>query len=362
MKVQQRGEAKQSEKLPPDWKPDEEITLKHNENDLTFEFVGLQFGNPAQNRYRYRLDPYDEAWVHAGSRHPARYTSLRPGKYTFRVAAANSDGVWNEQGKFVHLNILYPWWSTWWFRILTILGLALAAYSIYRYRISQIRREAGTRVAFERKLADEKLSALKAQMNPHFIFNCLNSIEHYIIKNDRKKASEYLGNFSRLMRLTLQSSRVSFVPLNEELEALRLYLKMESLRFTGNFDYEIKVDDQIDSGALEVPPMLIQPFVENAILHGLMHKKGDGKVSISIQQADNHLLCLVEDNGIGRTRARELSAGRSSNRRSFGMQITEDRIRMINELYDAEADVEVVDLFDAEGAAVGTRVVLCLPL
>lgn len=362
LKILRRGKAAPLEKLPSDWKPEEEISLRYNENDLTFEFVGLHFGDPTQNRYRYRLEPYDEAWIYAGSRRPARYTSLRPGKYVFRVSAANSDGVWNEEGQFVRLNIRRPWWSTWQFRILAALGLGLAAYSVYRYRVNQIKREASTKVEFERKLADEKLSALKAQMNPHFLFNCLNSIDHYIIKNDIKKASEYLGNFSRLMRLTLRNSRVSFVPLQEELEALQLYLEMEKLRFTGNFDYEIQVDDQIDSLAIEVPPMMIQPFVENAIWHGLTHKKEGGKVSASIRRRGNQLLCLIEDNGVGRVRARELNASRSYKRRSFGMQITEDRIRMINELYGAGADVEITDLYDDEGQAAGTRVALHLPL
>ncbi|PHN02147.1 ligand-binding sensor domain-containing protein [Flavilitoribacter nigricans] len=362
LKILRRGEPEQLEKLPPGWEPEQEIKLGYNENDLTFEFVGLHFGDPSQNLYRYRLDPYDEAWVYAGSRHEARYTSLRPGEYTFRVSAANCDGVWNEAGKFVQIKIQPPWWSTWWFRTLMILVLGLAAYNIYRYRVNQIRREAKTRVAFERKLADEKLSALKAQMNPHFLFNCLNSIDHYIIKNDIAKASEYLGNFSQLMRLTLQNSRVSFVPLNEELEALRLYLEMENLRFNGNFDYEIRLDDQIDPEGIEIPPMMIQPFVENSIWHGLMHKKQGGKLSITIRQQGAYLSCLVEDNGVGRARARELEAHRSSKRRSFGMRITEDRIRMINELYNAGANVEITDLYDQDGEAAGTRVVLNLPL
>lgn len=362
LKILRRGETVASEKLPPGWQPHEDIALGYDENDLTFEFVGLHFGDPNQNRYRYRLEPYDKTWVYGGSGHRARYTSLRPGNYVFRVSAANHDGVWNEAGKFVRINIQPPWWSTWWFRSLMVLVLGLTAYSLYRYRVNQIRREASTRVAFERKLADEKLSALKAQMNPHFLFNCLNSIDHYIIKNDIKKASEYLGNFSQLMRLTLQNSRVSFVPLREELEALRLYLEMEKLRFTGNFDYDIRVDDQIDPLAVEVPPMMIQPFVENAIWHGLMHKKEGGKLLVSIRQQGKQLLCLVEDNGIGRVRAREMEAYRSTKRRSFGMQITADRIRMINELYDAGADVEITDLYDDAGEAAGTRVALNLPL
>jgi ligand-binding sensor domain-containing protein len=363
LKTQRRGEAAQIEKLPPAWNPEEEIPLRHNENDMTFEFVGLHFGSPDQNRYRYRLEPYDKTWVQAGGRRSARYTSLRPGHYVFRVSAANSDGVWNEEGQSVRFYIRPPWWGAWWFRILLGLALAMAAYGIYRYRVNQIRREASTRVAFERKLADEKLSALKAQMNPHFLFNCLNSIDHYIIKNETDKASEYLGNFSRLMRMILQNSRVSFVPLKEELEALRLYLKMESLRFAGNFEYEIRVDEKIDVNVLEVPPMLIQPFVENAIWHGLMHKMEGGKIVVSICRKEDGLHCIVEDNGVGRARARKLEAGRRrSKHRSYGMQITQDRIRMINELYDANAGIEITDLYDDEGAAAGTRVELNLPL
>ncbi len=340
----------------------EDVTLRHSENDLTFDYVGLHFSHPANNHYRYRLDPYDDDWISAGNRRSARYTSLKPGMYTFRVTAANSDGIWNEQGSSLRFEIATPWWNAWWFWILLGLSLAALAYAVYRFRIRQIKREAQTKLAFERRLLHTEMSALRAQMNPHFLYNCLNSIDHYIIKNETEKASDYLGRFSRLMRLTLQNSRSRTVPLKDDLEALRLYLEMESLRFPGTFEYEISVSDQVSDDLTEVPPMLIQPFVENAILHGLKPKPGGGKVTIEAFHENEHLCLTIEDNGIGRAKAQELAAQRRrSKRRSYGMQITQERVQMFNDLYGGEATIDIIDLTDDEGQPAGTRVEVELP-
>jgi LytS/YehU family sensor histidine kinase len=209
------------------------------------------------------------------------------------------------------------------------------------------------------------MSALLAQMNPHFLFNSLNSIDSYIIRNESKKASEYLNNFARLMRLILQNSRSNYISLKDELEALDLYMQMESLRFANRFSYELKVDPDIDTSSTLIPPMLIQPYVENAIWHGLMHKKEgeEGKVEITISRKDESLYCIIHDNGIGREKASALKAQKSGNRkRSMGMQITKDRIEMINKLYNTNTSMHVIDLHDEQGNATGTRVELIIPV
>ena len=218
---------------------------------------------------------------------------------------------------------------------------------------------------YEKKLANVEMTALLAQMNPHFLFNSLNSIDSYIIRNESKKASEYLNNFARLMRLILQNSRSNYISLKDELETLELYLQMEGLRFKDKFEYEIHVDEDIDTTSTMIPPMLIQPYVENAIWHGLMHKNNGaiGKVEILINKKENRLLCVVQDNGIGRQKAQEIKAQKSTNRkRSMGMQITQDRIEMINKLYDTNTSMKITDLQDNEGNAEGTRVELVIPV
>ncbi|WP_315817812.1 sensor histidine kinase [Paraflavitalea speifideaquila] len=149
------------------------------------------------------------------------------------------------------------------------------------------------------------MSALLAQMNPHFLFNCLNSIDSYIIKNESRKASEYLNSFARLMRLILQNSRSNYISLKDEVETLELYLQMEGLRFRDQFRYEIRIVTQTDTASIVIPPMLIQPYVENAIWHGLMNKHDgtDRKVELLIEERGNNLYCVIQDNGIGRTQA-----------------------------------------------------------
>ena len=209
------------------------------------------------------------------------------------------------------------------------------------------------------------MNALRAQMNPHFLFNCLNSIDSYIIKHETKKASEYLNKFARLIRLILQNSRSNYVNLSDEIEALDLYMNMESLRFRNKFDYEINIGKELDVDSIDIPPMLIQPYIENAIWHGLMHKREGtkGKVQLKINRQNGSLRCIVEDNGIGREKAMEIRAKKITRRKkSMGMRITHDRIQMINKMFDSKTSVEIIDLKDNTGQATGTRVELYIPI
>jgi sensor histidine kinase YesM len=196
---------------------------------------------------------------------------------------------------------------------------------------------------FERKLAHTEMVALRAQMNPHFIFNCLNSIKLYTLQNDSEQASAYLTKFARLIRLVLENSRAELVTLRNELEALQLYIELEAMRFKNKVSFNIEVFPDIDTQYFKIPPLLLQPFVENAIWHGLMHKPQGGKVSISITQPSENLLHIeIIDNGIGRAKAAELKSKSAGKRKSFGMQVTADRIRMINQLYDTHTEARIL--------------------
>jgi LytS/YehU family sensor histidine kinase len=216
---------------------------------------------------------------------------------------------------------------------------------------------------FDRKIGDVELSALRAQMNPHFIFNCLNSIENYILKNESVKAAEYINDFARLIRLILQNSRSEYVPLKDEVEAIELYLQMESLRFDDKFSYRIDVSSGVETTEIDVPPMLIQPFIENAIWHGLIPKKAPGKITVEISQVNGELICTIEDDGIGREKSREVNASMlKRGKKSMGMLITKNRIDVFNELYHTNATVQIMDLKDEKGNALGTRVELNIPI
>jgi sensor histidine kinase YesM len=214
-------------------------------------------------------------------------------------------------------------------------------------------------LAFEQKLAEMEMTALRAQMNPHFIFNCLNSIKLYTTDNDATKASAYLTKFSRLIRLVLENSRSERVPLKNELEALELYLEMEAMRFKDKLNFEICTPEELDTEGIEIPPLLLQPYVENAIWHGLMHKKEGGRVQIDVMQVEtDRLRITITDNGIGRAKAASLKSKSATAAKSFGMKVTGQRIALINQMYQSDTNVQVHDLVDAEDRAAGTEVIL----
>jgi len=215
----------------------------------------------------------------------------------------------------------------------------------------------------QQKMAEVEMQALRAQMNPHFIFNCLNSINRYIVKSDQTTASLYLTKFAKLMRLILDNSNSKNVILSNELEALRLYIEMEALRFDKKFSYEIKVEANLGPDTIEVPPLIIQPYVENAIWHGLLHKEDDGHLSIRLSMAGESMLqCIIEDNGIGREKAKELKSKTATSRKSLGMQLTESRLGLLNKYAQVNASVEIIDLQNGGHQALGTKVILKIPV
>ncbi len=338
------------------------IELSYRQNFFSFEFSRIGYSIDPANHFAYRLQGFEEDWNYGGGRRYAAYTNVPGGDYVFQVRAATREKEWNETTYSLPIHISTPWWKTWAFSLGMLALLLLAAYTIYRYRIARIRREERMRSEFEKKLTNVEMSALRAQMNPHFIFNCLNSIDYYILKNETEKASDYLNRFSRLIRLILQNSSANYVNLKDELEALKLYMEMESLRFDHKFSYEVSVDASLQPEQVEIPPMLFQPYLENAIWHGLMHKEGHGMVRIALSRRNGYLKCVIEDDGIGREQAQRLKSKNSVRKKSMGMRITSDRIELINRLYDTHTSVRVIDLKDEAGKAAGTRVELDIPL
>ncbi|HZI26347.1 MAG TPA: histidine kinase, partial [Chryseolinea sp.] len=216
--------------------------------------------------------------------------------------------------------------------------------------------------AFEHKLAETEMTALRAQINPHFIFNCLNSIKFFATPDNGNLAAEYLTKFSRLMRLVLENSSLQKITLQNELEALELYLQMEVMRFNHKLSYQIQVQPEIDKEFVEIPPLLLQPYVENAIWHGIMHKKKGGHVIVRIEQSALDILRVtITDNGIGRAKAAALKSKSATRHKSFGMKVTSERIRLINQLYKSVTEVQVFDLVDSQQEACGTEVMITIP-
>jgi tetratricopeptide (TPR) repeat protein len=212
----------------------------------------------------------------------------------------------------------------------------------------------------QKKVASELLAlqGLRSQMNPHFIFNALNSVNHYIAGNDERKANKYLSDFSRLMRSVMENSQKDFIPLSAEIEILELYLRLEHARFSDKFEYHFHVDEEIDREQFLVPPMLIQPYIENAVWHGLRYLDHKGTLTVNITKEGNGLSILVEDNGIGRKRSREQKTPNQLKNRSTGMRNTENRLQLINSVFHTAISVKVNDA-NADGT--GTRVEIHIP-
>ncbi|WP_353719453.1 histidine kinase [Dyadobacter sp. 676] len=335
------------------------LSLDWTQNSVEIQYLTPYFRNPGKLMYRYRLTGLDDGWVDNARNSRVRFTSLPPGQYTFSVAASLDGLNWSETARPLSFIILTPWWKTWWFITGAVLAAGGAGYWLFRRRVAAIRRQ----TALREYMAELEMRALRAQMNPHFIFNCLNSINRYIVKSDNATASLYLTRFAKLIRLILDNSNSKKVLLSSELEALKLYIEMERLRFDGKFDYRIIVDERVNADSIEVPSLIIQPYVENAIWHGLLHKESQGNLYVKLGMLDDNTLeCIVEDDGVGRAKAAEFRSKSATGKKSLGMKLTEDRIAVLNQYAQTNASVEIVDLEDDDRHAAGTRVVVVIPV
>lgn len=340
------------------------VRLKHDDNFFSIEISALDYTNPAKNKYRYRLQSVDNDWIVAdANRRLAEYKKVRPGTYYFNAVGSNNDGVWDDRGVSLTIIITPPWWSTWWFRILISLTLIVMIGAFFYRRIRRIRRKNEIEkkmLEIEKQKFDLEQKALRLQMNPHFIFNSLNSIQSYILSNDAEKAVLYLGKFSQLMRLILTNSANKSISLKEELKSITYYLDLEKLRFENKFDYTINLDKDMDEEFIEIPPMIIQPYIENAIIHGLLHKPTKGKIDITFKQEEEKLICTVVDDGVGRQRSMEIAKQSGMKKKSRGMLITQARLEILNRQSNDEFSVKVIDLKDESGNPAGTKVQLII--
>ena len=512
---------------------DEPARIRYKNNSLEFDFVAINLQGSHNIRYQYMLEGYDSKWQEGTDIRQARYSSLPPGNYTFKVRASADRENWTESVNSFQFTIIAPVYMRWWFKIAVALLVIVALYYFSRRRSLQLKRQRDEleteqvinyfassmyehqtvddilwdvarncigRLQFEdcviylldekrnvlvqkaahgpkshltfeintpidiplgkgivgtvaangkaelikdtskdsryivddkarlseisvpiistgkvlgvidcehskkgfftqkhlsilttiaslcankiiraiteeekkqtetmlaetkQKMAETEMQALRAQMNPHFIFNCLNSINRYIVKSDQVTASLYLTRFAKLIRLILDNSHSKNVILSNELEALRLYIDMESLRFDNKFTYVIEVDKNVSADSIEVPPLIIQPYVENAIWHGLLHKTEGGHLHIHISLLSPDMLqCTIQDNGVGREKATELKSKSATKKKSLGMELTENRLLLLNKYAEVHSSIEIIDLTNEHKEPTGTKVILKIP-
>lgn len=346
--VQVNGQYRQLDASKP-------IALAKHENDLRFTFTTLSFSPNSATHFRYKLTGH-ENWFNLNTTNEVNLTNLKSGDYTLTIQNGDVTNRWNPRQVTIHFSIAPAWYETGWFRSLLVLALLGALYGFYRLRIGQERR----RSELTRQRAEAETRALRAQMNPHFIFNCMNTIDAYILTNRPDDASIFLQKFSRLVRQVLENSRETLIPIEREIETLALYIELEEERADHRFGHRITVDP--DTANKLIPPLILQPFVENAILHGLRHKMdGPGHLSITIEQHNNRLICIIEDNGIGRTKAEFLKTDVAGRRfQSLGSTVTSERIDSLQAMFGSEASYLITDQNPI--AKTGTIVTLNLPL
>ena len=337
------------------------LVLTHDQNFISIEFKSLQY-HTSKTRYYYLMEGVDADWVPAENLLVARYTKLPPGDYVFHVKSMNMAGMFSRNTTSLRISVLPAFWQTWWFRGLGILAVLALIYGYFRFRLYHVKKEAKNRAAFREELAQLEMKALRAQMNPHFIFNSLNSIQTFMMKNETEQALSYLSRFARLIRNVLDHSQLNNVTIQRETEMLENYLELERLRLNDHFDYKIIIDPSLDKDFLEIPAMVIQPFAENAIWHGLLHKKEKGSLTISFTRKEDRIHCIIEDNGVGREAAGVFKQQSHPTHISRGVQITKDRLQIYNSRYNMDAFFDIEDLEDETGQATGTRINLWFPL
>lgn len=332
------------------------LVLPHDLNFLSFNLAGLSSFEQNKLQFRYRLIGESDKWTFANDRREAVWSNIIAGNYVFEAQVRRLDEDWNENSLRYSFKILRPIWERWWFIGLAIFLVLASTILLVRARFQRIQK----RLELENSLLDMERKALRLQMNPHFIFNALDSISSFIFKKDPEKAVRYLNNFAKLMRLTLESSMEHLHPVETEVSILKNYLELEKLRFQGKFDYSIDLDEEIDYD-IGIPPMLIQPHVENAILHGLKPMQAGGQLDLRfiLDDDDDLLIVEIEDNGVGREKAKELN--RKKDHRSMATKINKDRLRLLKMNKSDKIDIEIIDKFDNSKNSLGTKVRIKLP-
>lgn len=336
-----------------------ELQLHRQQNAIQFGFSIPEYSKQRAHNYRYILEGFDKNWNATNADQPfAMYTNIPPGHYSL-IVEGSADGInWSRKKDVLSFYIKPAFWQMaifWTFSAVMLLGLV--SFIVYRRVVTLFRRERETN-RIEKQIAGLELNALQAQMNPHFIFNSLNAIQHYIIHHEVVAANDYLSRFARLMRLFLESSKNKYITLSDELELLELYMSLEKLRFEDKFDYELHLCRSCDRDAL-IPSMMIQPFVENAINHGMIHQSYKGKLQVSCSCDENTsmLKCIIEDDGIGREKAAMIKAANGKKHISRGMQLMKERIRTYNFIEEKDIEIHITDKHPQ-----GTIVELTLPV
>lgn len=315
--------------------------LTFDQNNISIEYKTIDHTLESTIDYRYKMNKSE--WINTDAT-TANFLTLHPDDYTFEVQSKNVDGIWSDSTE-VEFTIRPPWWRAWWFYSISFIGVGFLGLYVYKRRTGYLKNKINT----EREIRDLEKAALQAQMNPHFIFNCLNSIQFFIMRNEKESAMQYLGQFAKLIRQNLNASVDSKIRLDQEVDMLSNYLDLEKLRLNNKFDYEIKYNDDLVLEQVSIPSLLIQPFVENSVIHGMREIKSKGKISVSFEKQEDILQVKITDNGIGNSKQNV-----DPQHKSVGMSITDKRLAFLNRLNDE--NYKVAPTYSSEGTTVTIQI------
>jgi two-component sensor histidine kinase len=333
----------------------------YNTLNIQIDFTAVSLKSAGDITYYYQMEGLDNKW-NTTTANFVNFPTLQPNHYTLYLKAANKFGIESET-KTISIIIEPPWWQTWLFRIIVLVLIGLLVLGIYYYNIRNIKRKEEMKREMEARFAALEQRALQAQMNPHFIFNALNSIQTFILNLDAEGANNYLTNFASLIRQTLENSMQPLITISSELKYLETYLRLEKLRFRNKFRYEIHIDDSIDQSNTLLPGMLLQPYIENSIRHGIQHRKdNNGLILLTISKtAGDVVMYTINDNGVGRKKAAELKSTRHIEYQSRGTSINEKRIDAINSQFKIHMQVKMEDILNENREITGTSVTILIP-
>ena len=335
--------------------------FRHTTNFIGINFIGLTFKNAGKQQYKYQLEGYDTTWTYTTNTF-VQFTKLPPGDYRFIVKCINNSGLESTTPAIFTFTISTPFYKKWWFYLLIALLFIGGTITTTTFYIRRIRKREEQRNETNLKIASLELQAFRAQMNPHFVFNCLNAIQDFIIKNDSGSARRFLTSFAKLIRTTLNNSRRQNVTIEEEIEFLKLYLSLEQMRFNNKFDFRFNMQSDLNVSGTEVPAMILQPFVENAIRHGRIGSLDrQGILLISFEIENNTLICRIDDNGIGYNQSAK-NEYQPGNKQAHALDIINDRIKTIAEINKTNIRYTIQDKSEITTGETGTLVMLFIPL
>lgn len=345
----------------------DKLILSPRQNTVRISYTAPDFSQTNPLQFAWKMEGYTGGWIEmpvitSDKDQFLLLQDLKPGKYLLQLKVRPPGGDWRKAEATLEIRVKPPFWKSIWFGLLLLLFGIMMTFVFIEWKVRRIRKEEKLKAEYEHQLMQLEAQALRSQMNPHFIYNCLNSIKSLMQENETEKGVSYLTTFSKLIRTLFNNADKKLITLYDEVETCKLYLQLETMRFDARFMYSIDIDNQLDLKSIFIPALIVQPFIENAIWHGIIPKGNEGKLSLFVKRNNNLVEIIVEDDGVGREVSMQNKSRSNITHQSKGVNLTQARIELDNLLRQQEAGIEVIDKKDSLGNSTGTMVVITLKI